>query len=208
MIDVSQSVEHDHPHAFDFLRNDIKNAEDFFAKRGVTVVGLRRAFDFITVPSSSGSEATLSDSAAELERVLEQPDNADDQDAVFAQSWIPRRLNEVADPERDVQKVAAGQSDTLIYSKTVGVAAPAAKPSATDANSASANTQEEAQNQNRGDAGKGSESSEGSDTEEGEEEDDEEEEEGQRPRGKKFEDKEAKKVRLFYSAIARQGRLN
>ncbi|KAJ7761508.1 RIO1-domain-containing protein [Mycena maculata] len=49
IIDVSQSVEHDHPSAFDFLRSDLKNAEDFFARRGVRCLGLRRAFEFVTL---------------------------------------------------------------------------------------------------------------------------------------------------------------
>lgn len=30
IIDVSQSVEHDHPHAFDFLRKDCQNISEFF----------------------------------------------------------------------------------------------------------------------------------------------------------------------------------
>lgn len=38
IIDVSQSVEHDHPHALDFLRSDCLNITDFFAKRGVPVM--------------------------------------------------------------------------------------------------------------------------------------------------------------------------
>ena len=48
IIDVSQSVEHDHPAAFDFLRKDIKNMEDFFGRLGVRCLGLRRCFDFVT----------------------------------------------------------------------------------------------------------------------------------------------------------------
>ncbi|KAF7346376.1 Serine/threonine-protein kinase RIO1 [Mycena sanguinolenta] len=48
IIDVSQSVEHDHPSAFDFLRNDLKNVEEFFARRDVHCLGLRRAFEFVT----------------------------------------------------------------------------------------------------------------------------------------------------------------
>ncbi len=48
IIDVSQSVEHDHPSAFDFLRNDIKNVEEFFGRLGVKCLGLRRCFEFVT----------------------------------------------------------------------------------------------------------------------------------------------------------------
>lgn len=47
---MSQSVEQDHPSAFDFLRSDIRNAEDFFTRRSggeVKTLGLRRAFSFI-----------------------------------------------------------------------------------------------------------------------------------------------------------------
>jgi serine/threonine-protein kinase RIO1 len=32
-IDVSQSVELDHPHALDFLRKDCQNVNDFFSKK-------------------------------------------------------------------------------------------------------------------------------------------------------------------------------
>lgn len=49
IIDVSQSVEQDHPAAFDFLRSDIKNVEDFFGRMGVSVMlGVRRCFEFVT----------------------------------------------------------------------------------------------------------------------------------------------------------------
>lgn len=50
IIDVSQSVEHDHPSSFDFLRSDIKNLDDFFKKRSggeVRTLGIRGTFDFI-----------------------------------------------------------------------------------------------------------------------------------------------------------------
>uniref|UniRef100_A0A3B4B013 Serine/threonine-protein kinase RIO1 n=1 Tax=Periophthalmus magnuspinnatus TaxID=409849 RepID=A0A3B4B013_9GOBI len=48
IIDVSQSVEHDHPHALEFLRKDCTNVNDFFAKRAVAVMTVRELFDFIT----------------------------------------------------------------------------------------------------------------------------------------------------------------
>jgi len=45
---VSQSVEHDHPHALEFLRNDISNVTEYFRKKGVRVMSIRELFDFIT----------------------------------------------------------------------------------------------------------------------------------------------------------------
>src|SRR5271154_2446426 len=48
VIDVSQSVEHDHPRSLEFLRMDIKNITDFFRKKGVITLQERTAFEFIT----------------------------------------------------------------------------------------------------------------------------------------------------------------
>ena len=48
MIDVSQSVEHDHPRALEFLRKDCTNVTDFFEKKGVGVMTVRELFDFVT----------------------------------------------------------------------------------------------------------------------------------------------------------------
>lgn len=47
VIDVSQSVEHDHPYALDFLRRDITNINDFFGKRQVNVFSDWHLFQFI-----------------------------------------------------------------------------------------------------------------------------------------------------------------
>ena len=48
IIDVSQSVEHDHPQALEFLRKDCANITDFFRKKGVCVMSSKELFDFIT----------------------------------------------------------------------------------------------------------------------------------------------------------------
>src|SRR5271154_7200952 len=53
VIDVSQSVEHDHPRSLEFLRMDIKNVTDFFRKKGVTTLQERTAFNFITSEDST-----------------------------------------------------------------------------------------------------------------------------------------------------------
>jgi len=141
IIDVSQSVEHDHPHAFDFLRNDVKNAEEYFGRRGVATLGLRRCFEFVTRETFEvDGEAGLSD-AEVLKRWLETPLpddpsteadgeratglDAQQEDSVFFQSYIPRTLNEVYDPERDLEAVKKGGK--TIYSDTIGIVNPMSK---------------------------------------------------------------------------------
>merc|ERR1711990_902497 len=47
IIDVSQSVEHDHPFALDFLRFDCRNINLFFSKQKVKVPSVRELFEFI-----------------------------------------------------------------------------------------------------------------------------------------------------------------
>mmetsp|Transcript_5695 Transcript_5695/g.14221 ORF Transcript_5695/g.14221 Transcript_5695/m.14221 type:complete len:597 (-) Transcript_5695:161-1951(-) len=49
VIDVSQSVETDHPSALDFLRKDASNVNDYFSKVGnLNVMTTRQLFEFIT----------------------------------------------------------------------------------------------------------------------------------------------------------------
>jgi RIO kinase 1 len=147
IIDVSQSVEHDHPAAFDFLRNDIKNMEDFFGRLGVRCLGLRRCFDFVTRANLSEDNSTSDEDV--LKRWLEEEpadigedkaatginlegtpgadpkpqksEDAEHEDSVFLRSFIPRTLNEVYNPERDVEKVRRGDINGLIYADTIGL---------------------------------------------------------------------------------------
>ena len=44
LIDVSQSVEHDHPRSLEFLRIDIKNISDFFRRKCVNVLSEKTTF--------------------------------------------------------------------------------------------------------------------------------------------------------------------
>lgn len=222
VIDVSQSVEQDHPAAFDFLRSDIRNADDFFARRGLDTLGLTRTFNYVTRPSATSDRAeTDEEMQAEAERLLtaveleelevdhdEEEDGSAEQskkpsasdEAVFAQSYIPRALDQVYDPERDVARVLRGEGKGLIYANITGVA------SIRESESASASTPQvrfAAEDQFEGDvvAGaateeNGDESGSGSGSESGSEDEDEGEGEydERKPRGKKFEDKDEKKV--------------
>jgi RIO kinase 1 len=49
IIDVSQSVEHAHPFANDFLKKDVQNINEFFSKREVSTLSNYHLFQFITV---------------------------------------------------------------------------------------------------------------------------------------------------------------
>ena len=138
IIDVSQSVEHDHPSAFDFLRKDLKNIDDFFRRFEVKCLGLRRSFEFVTKENLSAGtdvedEGVLRAWLLEAESNLDEEESASknsQDDAVFMESYIPRTLHEVYDPERDAAKVGRGEGKDLIYADTIGLVpnAPASEP--------------------------------------------------------------------------------
>lgn len=56
IIDVSQSVENAHPYATDFLKKDIANINEFFAKQGVQTLSNFKLFRFITTASDALGE--------------------------------------------------------------------------------------------------------------------------------------------------------
>ena len=109
IIDVSQSVEHDHPHALEFLRKDLVNVTQFFSKFEVAVLGLRELFDWVvdTRPEWEVRLDGLEELAASRTEE-ERSAQAEVDEAVFKQVFIPRRLNEVAKPERDIGIMKTG----------------------------------------------------------------------------------------------------
>ena len=226
IIDVSQSVEHDHPHAFDFLRNDVKNVEEYFGRRGAATLGLRRCFEFVTREAfAADGETGLSDSEV-LENWLETPPpevfsattggagdvdrervvglDAQQEDSVFLNSYIPRTLNEVYDPERDLESVKKGGK--TIYSDTIGVVSskseatifhsdeekePIEKEKLKVHFSAGVESEDETHAVNVSDDEEGDSEDEDDQGEEGEEGG---EPRVKKPRGHRHEDREAKKV--------------
>ena len=126
VIDVSQSVETDHPSAIDFLRKDASNVNDYFDKVGkLDVMSTRQLFDFITTVvagDSNDDEAEIvyldrvMNEVEESRRILalqsdnerreNQQQNAVDE-AVFMSSFLPRSLNQVAD--YDVRQIEKGE---------------------------------------------------------------------------------------------------
>ncbi|GJJ70278.1 RIO kinase 1 [Entomortierella parvispora] len=241
IIDVSQSVEHDHPHAFNFLRMDITNVSDYFRKKRVDVMGQKELFDFITDVSIEMTEEAMDN---ELERIQNsQPVNETAaeaekrkvDDAVFAQSYIPRHLEEVIDVERDVRKVLEGNTDELLYTKMTGIKDVDERPKATpepemedvssEPKKASSkksksktktvettddgSLEEENNDENEEDENDSEDEHSEDENSEDEDEDDDDDEFKKQARGKRNEDKDAKKERKLKSKEeAREKRKN
>ncbi|XP_041804273.1 serine/threonine-protein kinase RIO1 isoform X1 [Chelmon rostratus] len=133
IIDVSQSVEHDHPHSLEFLRKDCSNVNEFFVKHGVAVMTVRELFDFITDPSITchNMDQYLEKAMAiAAERTLEQRSDQDRVDEeVFKKAYIPRTLTEVSHYERDVdlmkskeeESAISGHNDNVLYQTLTGL---------------------------------------------------------------------------------------
>ncbi|XP_024530272.1 serine/threonine-protein kinase RIO1 [Selaginella moellendorffii] len=120
IIDVSQSVDLDHPRALDFLRQDCVHVNDFFKKGGVAVMTVRELFDFIVDPSINDDQVETY--LHEIQKRIEEriSSTADDvADAVFVQAFIPRTLDQVQDYERDIQRIATGKDTEGIYYQTI-----------------------------------------------------------------------------------------
>uniref|UniRef100_A0A1D5R5A3 Serine/threonine-protein kinase RIO1 n=1 Tax=Macaca mulatta TaxID=9544 RepID=A0A1D5R5A3_MACMU len=134
IIDVSQSVEHDHPHALEFLRKDCTNVNDFFLKHSVAVMTVRELFEFVTDPSITheNMDAYLS-KAMEIasQRTKEERSSQDHVDEeVFKRAYIPRTLNEVKHYERDMDLIMKlkeedmavnAQQDNILYQTVTGL---------------------------------------------------------------------------------------
>lgn len=124
VIDVSQSVEHDHPRSMDFLRRDIVNVNSFFRSQGlVELFTLQDLFHFITAaPAKSGWQRCQGppndeELMARLKEIRDgyQADGAAPIDAeqakvdeqVFLSIAVPRSLNEISDRLGPNQEVAS-----------------------------------------------------------------------------------------------------
>jgi len=118
IIDVSQSVEHDHPFALDFLRFDCRNVNGFFSKQQVKTPSVRQLFEFIVdmnitednIDEYIDSMMTKASEQTDAERAHE-----DNQDKIFIEMPIPRTLNEIGflQAEKDIKAGKEGTGSTL-----------------------------------------------------------------------------------------------
>ncbi|KAI9322313.1 RIO1 family-domain-containing protein [Dichotomocladium elegans] len=199
IIDVSQSVEHDHPHASEFLRKDLSNVTDYFSKKGVRVMSLMDLFRFVTDSSFGNDEEAVDRELEKIQlRMNSEPEIERNklEEEVFMKSYIPQTLEEVIDVERDTLRIAEGEGKDLVYANLLGdsnfesetIAAEAAAPTKAIAALRIEDSSSEDEDEDE-------EEYEDGGTESGDEGEDSDEGDDRKPRGKKFEDKEAKKLR-------------
>ncbi|GKV13781.1 hypothetical protein SLEP1_g24761 [Rubroshorea leprosula] len=121
IIDVSQAVDLDHPHALDFLKEDCKHVSVFFKKHGVAVMTVRELFDFIVDPTI-GDDSIDSYLEEVQENIVARGNiSVEDEiaDSVFVQSYIPKTLGEVKNVEEDVIRITSGKDTEDMYYKTI-----------------------------------------------------------------------------------------
>jgi RIO kinase 1 len=124
VIDVSQSVEHDHPHALEFLRTDCVNVNAFFSRRGARVLRLRDLFEYVTakhLPVNDVSNDAYLLALIESASTDGSSTTAAADEAVFKQTFIPRNLNEVVNLDKELRAVNSGGADDLVYRSVAGV---------------------------------------------------------------------------------------
>lgn len=192
IIDVSQSVEHDHPRSLEFLRMDIKNTGDFFRRQGVDALPDRTIFDFIIASEGPVEEPALSEAIERLYAARSATAAADDNDdaaevevdnEVFRNQYIPQTLEQVYDIEKDAEQIGLGAGDKLVYRNLLADQVVISKEGA----------EKSADEQSDDGVPLESDDEEGSTS--GDEADDESRFSKGAPRGKRFEDKDDKKVR-------------
>ncbi|KAI4265532.1 MAG: hypothetical protein L6R38_009351 [Xanthoria sp. 2 TBL-2021] len=185
LIDVSQSVEHDHPRSLDFLRMDIKNVNDFFRRQGVDTLADKSVFSFVTAVQGSQDPEAMN---AVIQKLYEERkdedetgDGAEVDAEVFRNQYIPQTLEQVYDVERDVDHIKRGGQEDLVYrdllaDKVISEAAQNGE------NTAPINKSDD-------DLPSGGSEAGGSD----DDDDDSDPFAKKQPRGKRFEDKDSKK---------------
>lgn len=122
IIDVSQSVEHDHPRSLEFLRMDVKNVSNFFNRQGVAIMSEQTIFGFIIASSGTvdPSEMTVALRSINLKSgsgsvVVGSATSDEVEREVFRKQFMPQNLDQVYDIERDAEKVHKGEMSDLIY---------------------------------------------------------------------------------------------
>lgn len=117
MIDVSQSIEHDHPHALDFLRRDCLNVNNYFRKKGVLTFGIKQIFDFVT--DIKLKKEDLNDEINKM--ITNRHIDTEEEEQIFLGVYIPRTLQEVSAKKAEEDMYKNGDEVDILYEKLTGL---------------------------------------------------------------------------------------
>ncbi|KAG5519931.1 hypothetical protein PMAC_000208 [Pneumocystis sp. 'macacae'] len=122
IIDVSQSVEHNHPRSLEFLRMDISNVNDFFRKNGVVCLNERAIFDFVISDSGGITKEEIQKTLFQMQNSIEyqEPENFKE-DIVFKYSYIPQTLGQVRNIEEDLELINKAEGSSLAYKRLINI---------------------------------------------------------------------------------------
>ncbi|KAI8622430.1 RIO1 family-domain-containing protein [Chytriomyces sp. MP71] len=122
IIDVSQSVEHDHPHALEFLRKDCTNVVDYFKKRvpppsesypdSIDVFTLRELFDYVVTDYDTVMRTTTTEGLVPDPTTATEDEILDAYTAYMHTPAVRRSIVEVA--SRTGVSVADAQAEAEI----------------------------------------------------------------------------------------------
>lgn len=125
VIDVSQSVEHDHPSSLEFLRRDCVNVNQYFLRQGVKTATNRELFDFIT--DITLEKDKVDDYIQALINKIEERGNLTHEEEiaeqVFLNSYIPRTLDEISPDDAEDHRWDAmwTRESDVYYRKLAGL---------------------------------------------------------------------------------------
>lgn len=116
VIDVSQSVQPEHPMSLDFLRMDIKNVNSYFYKMGVEIFPERIIFQFVIsekLDKFNGDYHSYNDLKDYVKENLPIKKTEEDEaeDEIFRSLYLVRNLNGLE--ERDFDRFSEGKFDLL-----------------------------------------------------------------------------------------------
>ncbi|CAK9436136.1 uncharacterized protein LODBEIA_P06940 [Lodderomyces beijingensis] len=226
IIDVSQSVEPDHPMALDFLRMDIKNVNDFFGKKGINIYPEKSIFSFITASDKQLKLDTRDDEQLKAHigaMTLKTTPEQEVEDEVFRSLHLVRSLNQL--DERDFQKFSEGKVETLdvlvstertLVGEQRGDSNNAPEVNNKQVHGAEEEEEDEEEEELESETDSGSGSDSDSDSDSDGDSDNElggastgkvwKERDAAKPKGKKYEDKDEKRARKEAAKVAKQER--
>ncbi|KQJ99116.1 serine/threonine-protein kinase RIO1 isoform X2 [Brachypodium distachyon] len=116
IIDVSQSVDLDHPSALEFLNEDCLHVNDFFKKRGVAVMTVTDLFNFVV--DQNIADEDVDDYLEKVQQKILENEDTDASDDEIVPTVLVQTLDHVKQCEADIVNMAMTQNPSFSYEPT------------------------------------------------------------------------------------------